>query len=112
MMNRRRFLKASAATALLSAGAGPKAVADTDGIKIGTIFDLSGGLEIYGKPPADAAVLALEDINAAGGLLGRKVEAVAFDSQSNMQLYTQYAQELAVKHKVAVAHAGITSASR
>jgi urea transport system substrate-binding protein len=46
------------------------------------------------------------------GLLGKKVEAVAFDSQSNMQLYTQYAQELAVKHQVSAAHAGITSASR
>ena len=48
----------------------------------------------------------------AGGLLGREIKVVSFDTQTNMQLYAQYAQEAALKNKVAVVHGGITSASR
>jgi branched-chain amino acid transport system substrate-binding protein len=56
--------------------------------------------------------LATEEINAAGGLLGKKVKLISYDSQSNMQQYTQFAQQAALKDKVAVVHGGITSASR
>ena len=83
-----------------------------DIIKIASIHDLSGGLDIYGKPMVDALDLAIEEINAAGGLLGRQVELITYDPQSNMQLYTQFATEAATKDKVAVVHGGITSASR
>jgi urea transport system substrate-binding protein len=51
-------------------------------------------------------------MNSAGGLLGREVKVISYDTQTNMQLYAQYAQEAALKHKVAVVHGGITSASR
>ena len=61
---------------------------------------------------ADVLTFATEEINAKGGLLGRPIKVVAFDTQTNMQLYAQYAQEAALKHKVAVVHGGITSASR
>lgn len=79
---------------------------------IGSIHDLSGGLDIYGKPMADCLTLAVEEQNAAGGLLGKKLKLMSYDPQSNMQMYAQFAQQAALKDKVAVLHGGITSASR
>jgi branched-chain amino acid transport system substrate-binding protein len=113
-LHRRQFLKSSAATAAALAAPGilsSRAFA-ADEIKVASIHDLSGGLDIYGKPMVDALTLAVEECNAAGGLLGRKVKLISYDPQSNMQLYTQYAQDAALKEKVAVVHGGITSASR
>jgi branched-chain amino acid transport system substrate-binding protein len=83
-----------------------------DAIGVASIHDLSGGLDIYGKPMVDAMTLAVEEANAAGGLLGRQIKLINYDTQSNMQLYTQFAQQAALKDKVAVVHGGITSASR
>ncbi len=60
----------------------------------------------------DAMTLAVEEANAAGGLLGRQIKLINYDTQSSMQLYTQFAQQAALKDKVAVAMGGITSASR
>ncbi|MFP3441103.1 transporter substrate-binding protein, partial [Pantoea sp. SIMBA_133] len=51
-------------------------------------------------------------LNKAGGLLGRQIQLSAYDTQSNIQLYTQYAQTLALKEKVDVVFGGITSSSR
>ena len=76
------------------------------------MYDLSGGLEAAGKPMYDVLNFAVDEMNAAGGLLGRPIKVVSFDTQTNMQLYAQYAQEAALKDKVAVVHGGITSASR
>ena len=59
-----------------------------------------------------ATTLAVEEINAAGGLLGRKIQVVQYDTQSDIALYTKYAQQLARDDKVDVVHGGITSASR
>src|SRR5260221_627710 len=83
-----------------------------DAIGVARIHDLSGGLDIYGKPMVDAITLAVEETNAAGGLVGRQIKLINYDPQSNMQLYTQFAQQAALKDKVAVVHGGITSASR
>jgi urea transport system substrate-binding protein len=113
-INRREFLHRTAAAAALTAGAGAfsSAAFAEDAIKVASLHDLSGGLDIYGKPMVDALTLAVEEANAAGGLLGRKIELISYDTQSNMQLYTQFAQQAAIKDKVAVVHGGITSASR
>ncbi len=113
-LNRREFLQNAAAGAALAAGTGAfsRAAFAEDVIKVASIHDLSGGLDIYGKPMVDALTLAVEEANAAGGLLGKKIELISYDPQSNMQLYTQFAQQAALKDKVAVVHGGITSASR
>lgn len=81
-------------------------------IKIGSLHDLAGPLAATGEPMVYAVQLAVEEINAAGGLLGRELELVNYDTQSNIQLYSQFAQQLAVRDKVDVIHGGITSASR
>ena len=43
-------------------------------IKLGSVLDNSGNLDAYGKPMVLATTLAAEEINAAGGLLGRKIQ--------------------------------------
>ena len=112
-IDRRDFLKGTtAAVAVLAAPAiiGRAQAAET--IKLAGIVDQSGGLDIYGKPMADTTAMAVDEINAAGGLLGKQVEAIMFDPQSTIQFYTQYATQAATKDQVAVVHGGITSASR
>jgi urea transport system substrate-binding protein len=110
-ISRRTLLNAAGATAL-TAGL-PLRSAFADGpIKLGAIQDNSGVLDIYGKPMVMATAMAVEEINAAGGLLGRQIELKQYDSQSDIALYTKYAQQLVREDKVDVAHAGITSASR
>lgn len=83
-----------------------------DPIKVVSIHDASGGLDIYGKPMIACVDFAAEEINAAGGLLGRPVQVINYDPQSNIQLYTQFATQAATRDKAAVVHGGITSASR
>ncbi len=110
-VNRRSFVQRTAAT--VAAGMlGSSAWAADEPIGVASIHDLSGGLDIYGKPMVDALTLAVEEANAAGGLLGRQIKLINYDTQSSMQLYTQFAQQAALKDKVAVVHGGITSASR
>lgn len=112
-MDRRSFIKSSgAAMAGTAAPMFPLAALAADDIGIGSIHDLSGGLDIYGKPMVDALTFAIEEQNAAGGLLGRKLKLFSYDPQSSMQMYAQFAQQAALKDKVAVVHGGITSASR
>ncbi len=110
MISRRKFLAGTAGVALASPAVMGRA---QDGnIRIASILDLSGGLDIYGAPMDVTTRMAVADINAAGGLLGRQVELLTYDAQSNIQLYTQYATEAAAGERVAVVHGGITSASR
>ena len=110
-LNRRGFLLASgAAAATLSAPSILRAAGDT--IKVGGLHDLSGPLDFAGIPMNQVFKLAIDEINATGGLLGKEVEAVIYDPQSNMSLYSQYATQMALKDRVAVVQGGITSASR
>ena len=111
----RRRLLSSGGAALGGATAGNlfgRAGQAADTIKVASIHDLTGGLGIYGKLMADVLALGVEETNKSGGLLGKQVELITYDPQSTTQLYAQFAQQAAVKDKVAVVMGGITSASR
>lgn len=111
--DRRAFLQSTAAISGLAAtGLAGRAFAANGEIKLGSIHDLSGIFDLYGKPMDQAVILALDEINAAGGLLGQKVGQTTYDTQSQIPLYTQFGQQAALKDKVAVVHGGILSASR
>lgn len=109
-INRRTFLQTGAAALSVPAFLGNANAADP--IKIAGIFDQSGGLDIYGQPMVACLDLAVDDLNARGGLLGRPIQLVKYDPQSNIQYYTQFATEAATKEHVAAVFGGITSASR
>ncbi|MCR8828229.1 urea ABC transporter substrate-binding protein [Pseudosulfitobacter koreensis] len=109
-LNRREFLGRSAA--LTTASLLPYAAYAADTIKLGSVLDTSGIFDAYGKPMDQAMRLALKQINDTGGLLDRQVELMAYDTQSDMALYSQYAQQLTRQDQVDVVHGGILSASR
>src|SRR5260370_9994319 len=112
-MDRRSFIKSSSFSLAAGAVCGiPLAASAADEIMVGGITDLSGGLDIYGKPMSDCLTLVVEEWNAQGGLLGKQIKLLSYDPQSSMQLYTQFSQQAALKDKVAVVQGGITSASR
>lgn len=110
-LTRREFIAGAGSAAL--AGAVPlHALAQGAPIKLGTLLDNSGNLDLYGKPMSMATTMAVEEINAAGGLLGRQIQLIQYDTQSDIALYTKFAQQLVRDDKVDVVHGGITSASR
>jgi urea transport system substrate-binding protein len=81
-------------------------------IVVGSLLDATGPLNIYGKEMTNATKMAVDDINANGGVLGSKLKLVAFDTQSDDTKYTQYANQLALQDDPAVVMGGVTSASR
>lgn len=111
-LNRRQFLGSVSGAALGSLIPFADVFAAGGPIKVGSVLDNSGNLDIYGKPMVMATTLAVDEINAAGGLLGRKLQAIQYDTQSDIALYTKFAQQLVRQDKVDVVHGGITSASR
>ena len=85
-------------TAALAVGASAHA-ADT--IKIGVSGPFTGGSSSMGVSMRDGVKLAAEEINAAGGVLGRKLELVERDDEAKNERGVQIAQELINKEKVA-----------
>ncbi len=81
-------------------------------IKVGILHSLSGTMAISETSLKDVALMAIDEINAAGGLLGRKVEPVVVDPASNWPLFAEKARELIQKEKVAVTFGCWTSVSR
>ena len=95
------------------APAAPAAHADDTGpVKIGILHSLSGTMAISETSLKDVALMAIEEINAEGGILGRKLEPVVVDPASNWPLFAEKARELIQKEKVAVTFGCWTSVSR
>jgi urea transport system substrate-binding protein len=106
---------AESASASASAKAeAPKAPDETNAgpIKVGILHSLSGTMAISETSLKDVALMTIEEINAKGGLLGRKLEAVVVDPASNWPLFAEKARELLQKDKVAVVFGCWTSVSR
>lgn len=86
------------------------AAADT--IKVGVLHSLSGTMAISETTLKDTILMMVEEQNAAGGLLGKKLEAVVVDPASNWPLFAEKARELIEKEKVDVVFGCWTSVSR
>lgn len=76
------------------------AMAQAAPIKIGEINVLSGSFAAYGKSGKQGALLAIEEINASGGLLGRKLELTQVDGQAKPDVAVQEAKRLILNEKV------------
>ena len=81
-------------------------------IRVGNILDKTGVLNIYSLKQIVGVAMACDEINAAGGLLGRPLELHFYDSQSDNQFNSQYATQALAQDQVKVIHGGITSSSR
>lgn len=71
-------------------------------IKIGILQPLTGDLGSLGGPMADAAKLAIKHVNEAGGILGKKIEGVVSDSQTDPNAARDAMEQLAKVHRVPV----------
>ena len=114
--DRRDFLKAGAATAaagvLPAPFIWPKGAQAADTVKVGILHSLTGTIAIAEKSVVDAEMLAIEEINKAGGAMGHKIEAVVEDGASDWPTFAEKARKLIVKDKVAAVMGCYTSASR
>jgi branched-chain amino acid transport system substrate-binding protein len=98
------------AAALLAAGLIPSVAAAEDTIKIGYPMPLSGPASVYGVPVTKGAELAVQEINAKGGVLGRKLELLERDSKASADEAVRLARELIVKNNVDFLVGTLTSA--
>ena len=69
-------------------------------IKLGVQFIMSGKLGPYGKNGERAILMAMDEINAAGGILGRKVEALFADTQLKSDVAVKNAGKFVLEDKV------------
>lgn len=83
-----------------------------DAIKVGILHSLSGTMAISEKSVVDAEQLAIEEINNAGGVLGKRIEAVVEDGASDWPTFNEKAKKLIDQDKVATVFGCWTSASR
>jgi urea ABC transporter urea binding protein len=81
-------------------------------IRIGVLHSLTGTMAFSEKPVIDATLLAIEDLNAGGGLLGRRLQAVTVDARSDPATFASEAERLITLDKVAALFGCWTSASR
>lgn len=116
MMKRRTTLKAlSAATAVGTVGglaAWPARAQANTPIKVGVLHSLSGTMAISETVLKDTVLMAIDEINAKGGVMGRKLEAVVVDPASNWPLFAERARQLLTQDKVAAVFGCWTSVSR
>src|SRR5437764_4142504 len=114
LMQRRSFLKQLAASIALATGGlaiGSQALA-ADTIKVGVLHSLSGTMAISETVLKDVTLMAIDEINAKGGVLGKKLEPVVVDPASNWPLFAEKARQLLTQDKVAVVFGCWTSVSR
>ena len=112
-MKRRPFLKSTlAASARLLSGLFPFTVQAAETIKVGILHSLSGTMAISETSLKDMALMTIDEINAKGGVLGKKLEPVVVDPASNWPLFAEKARELISVQKVAATFGCWTSVSR
>ena len=111
-MTRRLFLKSAAATAAVSSAGLPSAFAQSNTIKVGILHSLSGTMAISETALKDTALMTFEEINAKGGILGKKIEPVVVDPASNWPLFAEKARQLITQDKVVAVFGCWTSVSR
>ncbi|QXT64029.1 ABC transporter substrate-binding protein [Tessaracoccus palaemonis] len=116
-LRRRTLLGATAAVAAVGAttacsakpgGSGGSAVTG-DTIKVGANYELSGAVATYGQASVDGITMAIDEINAAGGVNGKKLEIISYDNKSDAAEATTLANKLFTQDNVLVGMGPATS---
>ncbi|NJR49114.1 MAG: transporter substrate-binding protein, partial [Leptolyngbyaceae cyanobacterium CSU_1_3] len=74
-----------------SPAASPASAAASGGIKVGILHSLSGTMSISEKSVVEAEQMAIEEINKAGGVLGKQIEAIVEDGNSDWPTFAEKA---------------------
>ncbi|MEE7505634.1 urea ABC transporter substrate-binding protein [Methylobacterium mesophilicum] len=105
-------LPALAAALLAGAALAAPAARAADPIKLGVLEDQSGDFAVATIGKVHGIQLAADEINAAGGIAGRKLELVIYDTQSDNTRYQEFMRRVLQRDKVNAVFAGFSSASR
>jgi len=81
-------------------------------VKVGVLHSLTGTMAISEVTVKNATLLAIDQLNASGGVLGRKIQPIVEDGASEPAIFQQKAQKLIQQDKVVTVFGGWTSASR
>ena len=116
-LTRRDTLKALGASTAIAAGslAAPaiiRTAAAADPIKVGVISPLTGAWTVYGKAHSAGFQLAVDEINAAGGVLGRPLEVIIGDSKTEPRIVVEQANRLIRQERVDFLAGTFSSAER
>ncbi|HVC53423.1 MAG TPA: ABC transporter substrate-binding protein [Stellaceae bacterium] len=98
------------AAAVAAVALAPLGARAADNIKIGFPIPLSGPTAVYGEPILKGAQMAVAEINAKGGVLGRKLELLPRDSKANADEAVRISRELIIKNNVDFLLGTLTSA--
>jgi urea transport system substrate-binding protein len=113
--SRRSFLKTSVALGAASTTTNAMFLSNAlaaDTVKVGVLHSLTGTIAIAEAAVIDGEKLAIEEINASGGVLGKKIEAIIEDGASDNPTFAEKAKKLLDQDKVAAIFGCYTSASR
>lgn len=113
-LSRRGFLGATGAIALSSGVLSMPylARASSDSLKLGVLLSFSGGLELFGQQGFQGAQMAVNEVNSAGGVLGRQIEIIKTDDKSDPRTAVERATQLVRRDKANAVIGPITSANR
>src|SRR5476651_959607 len=111
-MKRRSLLKAFTLSASIAAMGMTWTVQAAETIKVGILHSLSGTMAISETSLKDMALMTIDEINAKGGVMGKKLEPVVVDPASNWPLFAEKGRQLLTQDKVAVVFGCWTSVSR
>jgi branched-chain amino acid transport system substrate-binding protein len=81
----------------------------SDAVAIGAVFPLSGQVALYGLESRDGILLAVDEINAAGGLLGKKLTLIVEDDEGNAEKSVNAFTKLTSRNKVSIILGSSTS---
>ena len=90
----------------------PAVVPPAEPIVVGVLHSQSGTMAVSENPVIDATLLAIEEVNASGGVMGRPLRAVVVDGRSEPEEFAKQAERLLTEERVAVVFGCWTSASR
>lgn len=110
-MDRRQFIKTSGAMAVAMSSIEAFGQ-DKTPIKVGVLHSLSGTMAISETALKDVALMTIDQINKAGGVMGRPVLPVVVDPASNWPLFAEKARQLITQDKVVTTFGCWTSVSR
>jgi len=102
----------SAADSTKTTGASTDTCVSGDTVKLGLLNSTSGAMAISEQTVRDSLNLAVSEINASGGILGKQIKTVTEDGQSEPTVFAEKINKLLTEDKVSAVFGGWTSASR
>ncbi len=110
-LTRRGVLRGAAAMAGTVALGAP-ALAQAKTVKLGVLMPFSGGLELFGAQAMQGIEMLVDEVNGAGGVLGRQIEIVKADNRTDPKTSVERAQQLIRRDAVDAVIGPVTSSAR